>query len=88
MGYVADNVGNRLSAKSISDFLKAQKVKVTPNAILSHLGFLEQAFFVLKVNRQELRGKRIFEIGQKYFLEDLGLRHALLGYRTADIGKI
>ena len=33
-------------------------------------------------------GKKIFEIGQKYYLEDLGLRHSLLGYRTADIGKI
>lgn len=88
VNYVADNVGNLLSAKSISDFLKSQKVKVTPNVILSYLGFLEQAFFILKVNREELRGKKIFEIGQKYYLEDLGLRHALLGYRVPDIGKI
>lgn len=88
VSYVADNVGNLLSAKSISDFLKSQKIKVTPNVILSYLAFLEQAFFVLKVNREELRGKKIFEIGQKYYLEDLGLRHALLGYRAADIGKI
>lgn len=88
VSYVADNVGNLLSAKSISDFLKSQKIKVTPNVILSYLSFLEQAFFILKVNRQELRGKKIFEIGQKYYLEDMGLRHALLGYRTTDIGKI
>lgn len=88
VSYVADNVGNLLSAKSISDFLKSQKIKVTPNVILSYLSFLEQAFFILKVNREELRGKKIFEIGQKYYLEDLGLRHSLLGYRTSDIGKI
>ncbi len=88
VSYVADNVGNLLSAKSISDFLKSQKVKVSPNVILNYLGYLEQAFFILKVNREELRGKKIFEIGQKYYLEDLGLRHSLLGYRTSDIGKI
>jgi len=88
VAYVADNTGNLLSAKNISDFLKSQKIKVTPNVILSYLGYLEQAFFVLKVNREELKGKKIFEIGQKYYLEDLGLRHAILGYRTADIGKI
>jgi uncharacterized protein len=88
VSYVADNIGNLLSAKSISDFLKSQKIKVTPNVILSYLDFLEQAFFILKVKREELRGKKIFEIGQKYYLEDLGMRHALLGYRAADIGKI
>jgi len=88
VSYIADNIGNLMSAKSISDFLKSQKIKVTPNVILNYLSFLEQAFFILKVNREELRGKKIFEIGQKYYLEDLGLRHALLGYRSTDIGKI
>lgn len=86
--YLADNVGSLLSAKSISDFLKSQKVSVTPNVILDYLLFLEQAFFVLKASRAEIHGKKVFEVGQKYYLEDLGLRHSLLGYRTADIGKI
>jgi predicted AAA+ superfamily ATPase len=86
--YLADNAGSLLSAKSISDFLKAQKISVSPNVILNYLHFLEEAFFVLKVNRTELRGKKIFEIGQKYYFEDLGLRHAVLGYRPTDIGKI
>jgi predicted AAA+ superfamily ATPase len=86
--YLADNTGSLLSAKSISDFLKAQKIAVSPNIILNYLMHLEEAFFVLKVNRTELRGKKIFETGQKYYLEDLGLRHALLGYRSTDIGKI
>lgn len=86
--YIADNIGSLLSAKSVSDFLKAQKISVSPNVILNYLSFLEEAFFILKVNRTELRGKKIFEIGQKYYLEDLGLRHALLGYRSTDIAKV
>ncbi len=86
--YLADNIGSLLSAKSISDFLKAQRISVSPNVILNYLSYLEEAFFILKVNRTELRGKKIFEIGQKYYLEDMGLRHALLGYRPTDIGKI
>ncbi len=86
--YLADNTGSLLSAKSISDFLKSQKISITPNVILNYLYFLEEAFFVLKVMRTEIHGKKIFEIGQKYYLEDLGLRHSLLGYRVTDIGKI
>lgn len=86
--YLADNIGSLLSSKKVSDFLKAQKILVSPNIILNYLSFLEEAFFIFKVNRTELRGKKIFEIGQKYYLEDLGLRHALLGYRPTDIGKL
>ncbi len=88
VSYIADNTGSLLSAKSISDFLKSQKIKVSPNVILDYLSYLEQAFFILKANREELQGKKIFVIGQKYYLEDLGLRHALIGYRGIDIGKI
>ncbi|MBX2901013.1 MAG: ATP-binding protein [Cyclobacteriaceae bacterium] len=86
--YVGDNIGNLLSAKSISDFLKAQKISVSPNVILNYLSYLEEAFFLLKVNRAELQGKKILEIGQKYYFEELGLRHALLGYKPTDISKI
>jgi len=88
VSYIADNIGSLLSAKSISDFLKSQRIKVSPNVILDYLSYLEQAFFILKANREELQGKKIFVIGQKYYLEDLGLRHALIGYRGIDIGKI
>ncbi|MCE7862699.1 MAG: ATP-binding protein [Bacteroidetes bacterium CHB5] len=88
VSYIADNTGSLLSAKSISDFLKSQRIKVSPNVILDYLSYLEQAFFILKANREELQGKKIFVIGQKYYLEDLGLRHALIGYRGIDIGKI
>ena len=28
------------------------------------------------------------EIGKKYYFEDLGLRHALVGFRATDINKI
>ena len=40
------------------------------------------------MRRSEIAGKKIFEIGEKYYFEDLGLRHTIIGYRQADIGKI
>ena len=86
--YLADNIGSLLSAKGVSDFLKSQRIAVSPNVMLNYLSFLEGAFFIFKVNRTELRGRKIFEIGQKYYFEDLGLRHALLGFRAGDMGKL
>jgi predicted AAA+ superfamily ATPase len=86
--YLADNTGAVVSAKKISDFLKSQKTNISPNVVLNYLSHLESAFFVLKVQRSEIAGKKIFEIGEKYYFEDLGLRHTIIGYRQGDIGRI
>jgi len=86
--YLAGNVGSLVSAKKISDFLKSQKIKISPSIILNYLTFLANAFFIFKVPRAEINGKKIFEINEKYYFEDLGLRHALIGFKQADISKI
>ncbi|MDA2936071.1 ATP-binding protein [Patescibacteria group bacterium AH-259-L05] len=86
--YLADNTGSLVSAKRISDFLKSQKVNISPNIVLDYLSYLAQAFFIFKVPRSEVQGKKIFEVNEKYYFEDLGLRHAIIGYRQTDINKI
>jgi len=86
--YLADNTGSLVSAKKISDFLKSQKTNISPNVVLNYLSHLESAFFILRVRRSDIIGKKIFEIGEKYYFEDLGLRHTIIGYRQADIGRI
>ena len=86
--YLADNTGSLVSAKKISDFLKSQKTNISPNVVLNYLSHLESAFFIFKVLRSEIAGKKIFEIGEKYYFEDLGLRHTIIGYRQADIGRV
>jgi len=86
--YLADNAGSLVSAKKISDFLKSQKTNISPNVVLNYLSHLESAFFILKVRRSDIAGKKIFEIGEKYYFEDLGLRHTIIGYQQADIGRI
>ncbi len=86
--YLADNTGSVVSAKKISDFLKSQRIKMSTNIVLDYLAYLENAFFIFKVQRAAIVGKKIFEIGEKYYFEDLGLRHSILGYRQNDINKI
>lgn len=86
--YLADNTGSILSAKKISDFLKSQRINISPNVVLNYLTHLVSAFFIFKVRRSDITGKKIFEIGEKYYFEDLGLRHAILGYQHRDINKV
>ena len=86
--YLADNTGSIVSAKKISDFLKSQKINISTNIVLDYLSFLQEAFFVLKTPRSIVQGKKIFEIGDKYYFEDIGLRHSLVGFKQMDINKI
>jgi len=86
--YLADGIGSLVSAKRISDFLKSQNLNISPNSILNYLNYLTGSFFIHKVKRQEIVGRKIFEINEKYYFEDLGLRHSLIGYRQTDINKI
>jgi predicted AAA+ superfamily ATPase len=86
--FLMDNVGNIFSAKKISDYLKSQKINLSPKVIIDYIRHFEDAFLLYGVKRYGINGKKIFEIGEKYYFEDLGIRHAIGGYRLADMGKI
>ncbi len=86
--FLADNIGSLVSAKRIADFLKSQRMSISPSVVMNYLRFLCAAFFVNRVPRAEVRGKRVFEIGEKYYFEDLGLRHTLLPFRQDHIGQV
>jgi predicted AAA+ superfamily ATPase len=83
--FVLDNIGSTFSAKSIADYLKSQRLSVGVETIQNYLAYLEAAYIVQKVPRYDLKGKRILEIYEKYYLNDLGIRHARLGFRKDDI---
>ena len=86
--FLADSVGSVVTAKRISDYLKSQRVRISPNAVLEYLAHLCHACFIAKVHRADVVGRRIFEIGEKYYFEDLGLRHAVKPFVQQDIGKV
>ena len=86
--YLMDNIGNTFSAKTISDFLKSQGRKLSTETVYNYLKALENAFLIHKVERFDIKGKRILETREKYYLPDLGLRHAVMGYRDDDIAGL
>ncbi|MBU1696757.1 MAG: ATP-binding protein [Proteobacteria bacterium] len=86
--FLADNTGSMLAAKNISDFLKSQKVSISVNTVMNYLKFLSDSFFINKISRYDIIGKKIFEINEKYYFEDTGLRNAIVGFQQKDMGKI
>lgn len=87
--YVADNVGNLFSANNISRYLKSQRVNISPLQVINYLKALGDAFLVNRVSRIDISGLRKFELGDKYYFEDLGLRNCYLGFSwQRDIHKL
>ncbi|MDR2971959.1 MAG: ATP-binding protein [Bacteroidales bacterium] len=87
--FLADNVGSLFSALNISKYLKNQKIDISTQVVINYLRSLANSFFVHKVVRSDVAGIKIFEIGEKYYFEDLGLRNVISGFNAVkDIAKI
>lgn len=78
--YIIENMGKTFSANSISNFLKSEHRKVSVESIYNYLRWLEQAFIIYPCARYDLQGKSILKTQEKYYLADVSLKYALLGY--------
>lgn len=86
--FVFDNIGNTFSAKAVADYLKSQRLSITIDTVQNYLGFLTETFALNQVKRYDIRGKRNLEIHEKYYLGDIGLRNAVLGYGESAINGL
>ena len=86
--FMAQNIGQLFTAKRIADYLKSQHVSGTVSSVQSYADYICDAYIINKVRRWDVVGKRYFEIGEKYYFEDLGIRNSISGYRPGDIGGI
>lgn len=80
IAYIADNVGSLFSASSISKYIKSQRQQLPTQMVIDYSLALAQAYFIHKVQRADVQGLKIFEIGEKYYFEDLGIRNAIRGF--------
>lgn len=78
--YIIENMGKTFSANSISNFLKSEKRKVSVESIYNYIRWLEQAFIIYPCERYDLQGKSVLKTQEKYYLSDVSLKYALLGY--------
>ncbi len=87
--YTGDNVGCLFSANNISRYLKSQRINISTIQVINYLHALQNAFLIHKVQRIEISGLRKFEIGEKYYFEDMGLRNSQPGFSfQQDISKL
>lgn len=78
--YIFSNIWNIFSAKSISDYLKSQKVKISPETVLNYLDYWLKVYLLDLVKATNPDTKKYFEIYNKYYVWDLWLRNSLVWF--------
>lgn len=88
IAYVTANIGTTFSATSVSKFLKSEGRTVAPDTILNYIKACERAFLFYRVKRQDVQGKKILAVQEKYYIADHGIREAVFGGNMRDINLI
>lgn len=86
--YAFDNIGNTFSGKNVADYFKSQQRKVDLNTVYNYLKALESAFILHRVERFDVKGKEILKTQEKFYLGDVSLLYATMGFRTSLIAGI
>lgn len=85
--YVFNNVGNTFSAKSVSDYMKAEHRSLDNETVYSYLEKLEKAYLLHRCSRYDLQGKEILKTQEKFYLADTSFRYSVLGYSADSVAS-
>lgn len=85
--YTFNNIGNTFSAKSISNYLKAEQRKIDNETVYNYLEKLQKAYILHKCSRYDLQGKAILKTQEKFYLADISLRYSVLGYSVDSVAS-
>jgi len=86
--YALSSVGQTFSASSIVKFLKSEQRKVSNDTVLNYLNACTAAYLFYKIPRQDVQGKKILAVNEKYYIADHGIREAVYGRNVKDIQQV
>lgn len=88
IAYITSNIGTTFSSTAISRYLKSEGRSVSPETVLSYIKACSDAFLFYQVKRQDLQGKKILTVNEKYYVADHGVREAVFGGNMKDINLV
>ena len=85
--YTFNNIGNTFSARAISNYLKSEQRRIDNETVYSYLEKLQKAYILYKCSRYDLQGKEILKTQEKFYLADVSLKYAVLGYNVDSVAS-
>lgn len=88
VAYITANIGTTFSATTISKYLKSEGRSVSAETVLNYIRACTDAFLFYQVKRQDLQGKKILTVNEKYYVADHGIREAVFGGNMKNINLV
>lgn len=86
--FLMDNTGKIFSASSICDYLKKEvQIEVAPKTIYNYINYLCQSRLINKVQRENIEGKEILKLLEKYYVTDHGFNQVYNGRNITNISR-
>jgi predicted AAA+ superfamily ATPase len=79
VNFLIDSIGSNVSATNIANTLKTNKKPIDNKTVSKYIDSLVESYLFYRVKRYDIKGKQHLATQEKYYLVDLGFRHALLG---------
>ena len=85
--YMSTVIGNLTTPNAIAEFMKKNGTNISNETVDSYLNMLENAYFIYRVPRYELKGKQLLKTQGKYYFVDNGLKNIIAGISSYDTGS-
>ncbi len=86
--FILENIGNLISAHSIYTYLKHEKINITKSTIYNYLEYLQNAYILSKITREDLTSKKEISGSEKFYVMDQGFFKSQIEEKQLNIGRI
>jgi len=88
LAYLFCGAGTIFSAASISKYFKNENRTAAPETVMNYINYCMDAYLIYQAKRQDLQGKKLLAINEKYYVVDHGIREAIFGGNMRDINQV
>lgn len=85
--YMSTVIGTLINPSSIAEFMKKNGSSIDNETVDKYLKMIENAYFIYRIPKYELKGKKILKTQGKYYFVDNGLKNILSGFSSYDSGS-
>ena len=84
LNVLASAVGSLSNPSKLANTFKSNGISVSDKTVGAYISYLQDAFFINKAERYDIKGRKYIASPYKYYFTDVGLRNAQLNFRQQE----